>query len=82
MFFGDISVLFNPKKDETKYYIWQHKANWIVKDSKGNWAIGVTREGAIENYKQLLDRKITVLNEKIERDKAEMKRRHRELWNY
>jgi len=82
VFFGDIADLLNPKKDEIQYYIWQHKKGWIVQDSKGNSVIGLTREQAIENYKQLLDKKIADLTKKVERDQAEMKGRHRKLWNY
>lgn len=81
LLFSDIADLLNPIRDGIKYYR-QHKAGWIVQDSEGYSAIGMTREQAIENYSQLLDRKVAVLSEKVERDRAEMKRRHRELWNY
>lgn len=74
--------LNNPKNDETQYFVTERLNGWIIEDDKGRSAIGKTFEEAKLNFIELLKREYKVLCKKVERDAAEMKRKHRELWNY
>lgn len=77
-----MDALNNPNKDETKYFITERRNGWIIEDNKGRSAIGRTFEDAKANFIEALDREYKKLCEKVDSNAAEMKRKHRELWNY
>lgn len=61
--------------------IHQHGRVWVCKCK--NWiGSGLTREEAIENYREIASRDVDILSEKVENDLAESRRKHQELWNY
>jgi hypothetical protein len=82
MEFDFIDLFEEKKKKETQYFITEKRNMWIVEDSEGRSAIGKTLDEAKENFMELLNREYMVLKERVDRDAAESKRRHRELWNY
>lgn len=77
-----LDILNGKKKEETQFFVTERRNMWIVEDNKGRSAIGKTLEEAKANFINATNKEYEALKERVERDAAESRRKHRELWNY
>jgi hypothetical protein len=64
-----------------EFQIYQHGLMWVVSDDK-YIATGKTRDGAIDNFIELLNKEYARLKQKVDQDIQESRTKHRKLWNY